>query len=83
MSAPEWLLGQLAVMSGRRVGENVKGIKKAATDRISISNTAAQHVAFHLAQYGHNIGIRVEGKDIERFRMVYVSELVDKIELGD
>ena len=33
MSAPEWLVDQLAVMSGRRVEEDVKVIEKAATDR--------------------------------------------------
>ena len=47
---------------------NVKGIEKAANIGISISNTAAQHAAVQLAQYGHDIGIRVEDKDTERFR---------------
>ncbi len=50
---------------------------------ISISNTAAQHVAGQLADRGHGIGIRVGVKTTGCSGMAYVLEFVDKIEVGD
>ncbi|MBL4571948.1 MAG: iron-sulfur cluster assembly protein IscA [Gammaproteobacteria bacterium] len=50
---------------------------------ISISNTAAQHVADQLADRGHGIGIRVGVKTTGCSGMAYVLEFVDKIEVGD
>ncbi|GJM13593.1 MAG: iron-binding protein IscA [Pseudohongiella sp.] len=50
---------------------------------ISISNTAAQHVADQLADRGHGIGIRVGVKTTGCSGMAYVLEFVDKLEVGD
>lgn len=50
---------------------------------ISISNTAAQHVADQLADRGHGLGIRVGVKTTGCSGMAYVLEFVDKIEVGD
>tara|TARA_B110000444_G_C18786653_1_gene570279 strand:+ start:17 stop:340 length:324 start_codon:yes stop_codon:yes gene_type:complete len=50
---------------------------------ISISNTAAQHVADQLEDRGHGIGIRVGVKTTGCSGMAYVLEFVDKIEVGD
>lgn len=50
---------------------------------ISISQTAAQHVAEQLAERGHGIGIRVGVKTTGCSGMAYVLEFVDKLEVGD
>jgi len=50
---------------------------------ISISNTAAKHVADQLADRGHGIGIRVGVKTTGCSGMAYVLEFVDKLEVGD
>jgi iron-sulfur cluster assembly protein len=50
---------------------------------ISISNTAAKHVAAQLADRGHGIGIRVGVKTTGCSGMAYVLEFVDKLEVGD
>lgn len=50
---------------------------------ISISNTAAKHVADQLADRGHGIGIRVGVKTTGCSGMAYVLEFADKIEVGD
>lgn len=50
---------------------------------ISISNTAAEHVAHQLADRGHGIGIRVGVKTTGCSGMAYVLEFVDKLEVGD
>ncbi len=50
---------------------------------ISISQTAAQHVADQLADRGHGIGIRVGVKTTGCSGMAYVLEFVDKLEVGD
>lgn len=50
---------------------------------ISISDTAAQHVADQLAERGHGIGIRVGVKTTGCSGMAYVLEFVDKLEVGD
>lgn len=50
---------------------------------ISISDTAARHVADQLAERGHGIGIRVGVKTTGCSGMAYVLEFVDKLEVGD
>lgn len=50
---------------------------------ISISNTAARHVAEQLEERGHGIGIRVGVKTTGCSGMAYVLEFVDKLEVGD
>jgi len=50
---------------------------------ISISPTAAEHVANQLADRGHGIGIRVGVKTTGCSGMAYVLEFVDKLEVGD
>ncbi len=50
---------------------------------ISISDTAARHVAAQLAERGHGIGIRVGVKTTGCSGMAYVLEFVDKLEVGD
>ncbi len=50
---------------------------------ISISSTAAKHVAHQLADRGHGIGIRVGVKTTGCSGMAYVLEFVDKLEVGD
>lgn len=50
---------------------------------ISISSTAAAHVAEQLADRGHGIGIRVGVKTTGCSGMAYVLEFVDKLEVGD
>ncbi len=50
---------------------------------ISISSTAAAHVAVQLADRGHGIGIRVGVKTTGCSGMAYVLEFVDKLEVGD
>ena len=50
---------------------------------ISISDTAARHVAEQLAERGHGLGIRVGVKTTGCSGMAYVLEFVDKLEVGD
>lgn len=50
---------------------------------VSISPTAAKHVAAQLADRGHGIGIRVGVKTTGCSGMAYVLEFVDKLEVGD
>jgi iron-sulfur cluster assembly protein len=50
---------------------------------ISISDTAARHVAEQLSDRGHGIGIRVGVKTTGCSGMAYVLEFVDKLEVGD
>ena len=50
---------------------------------ISISQTAAEHVAGQLQSRGHGLGIRVGVKTTGCSGMAYVLEFVDEIEVGD
>ena len=50
---------------------------------ISLTETAARHVADQLASRGHGIGIRVGVKTTGCSGMAYVLEFVDKLEVGD
>lgn len=50
---------------------------------ISISPTAAEHVASQLESRGSGIGIRVGVKTTGCSGMAYVLEFVDKLEVGD
>ena len=50
---------------------------------ISLTQTAAQHVAAQLDSRGHGIGIRVGVKTTGCSGMAYVLEFVDKLEVGD
>ena len=50
---------------------------------ISITETAAQHVAEQLASRGHGLGIRVGVTPTGCSGMAYVLEFVDKLEVGD
>lgn len=50
---------------------------------ISISDSAAQHVAQQLTTRGHGLGIRVGVKTTGCSGMAYVLEFVDKLEVGD
>jgi iron-sulfur cluster assembly protein len=50
---------------------------------ISLTPTAAQHVAAQLDSRGHGIGIRVGVKTTGCSGMAYVLEFVDKLEVGD
>ena len=50
---------------------------------ISISDSAARHVADQLAERGHGLGIRVGVKTTGCSGMAYVLEFVDKLEVGD
>jgi len=50
---------------------------------ISLTETAARHVADQLDSRGHGIGIRVGVKTTGCSGMAYVLEFVDKLEVGD
>ena len=50
---------------------------------ISITETAAQHVAEQLASRGHGLGIRVGVTTTGCSGMAYVLEFVDNLEVGD
>ncbi|MEQ8314302.1 MAG: iron-sulfur cluster assembly protein IscA [Gammaproteobacteria bacterium] len=50
---------------------------------ISISETAAKHVADQLANRGSGVGIRVGVKTTGCSGMAYVLEFVDKLDVGD
>lgn len=50
---------------------------------ISISETAARHVADQLANRGSGVGIRVGVKTTGCSGMAYVLEFVDKLDVGD
>ncbi|MBT8147726.1 MAG: iron-sulfur cluster assembly protein IscA [Gammaproteobacteria bacterium] len=50
---------------------------------ISLTETAARHVADQLVSRGHGIGIRVGVKTTGCSGMAYVLEFVDKLEVGD
>ena len=50
---------------------------------ISISQTAAEHVAGQLQSRGHGLGIRVGVKTTGCSGMAYVLEFVDELEVGD
>ncbi|MEZ5492504.1 MAG: iron-sulfur cluster assembly protein IscA [Gammaproteobacteria bacterium] len=50
---------------------------------ISLTQTAAEHVADQLAHRGHGIGIRVGVKTTGCSGMAYVLEFVDKLDVGD
>ena len=50
---------------------------------ISITETAAQHVAEQLASRGHGLGIRVRVTTTGCSGMAYGLEFVDKLEVGD
>lgn len=50
---------------------------------ISITETAARHMARQLADRGHGLGIRVGVKTTGCSGMAYVLEFADKVEVGD
>jgi len=50
---------------------------------ISITETAAKHVAEQLASRGHGLGIRVGITTTGCSGMAYVLEFVDKLDVGD
>lgn len=50
---------------------------------ISITETAAKHVADQLADRGHGLGIRVGVKTTGCSGMAYVLEFVDRLDVGD
>lgn len=50
---------------------------------ISLTESAAQHVADQLDSRGHGIGIRLGIKTTGCSGMAYVLEFVDKLEVGD
>lgn len=50
---------------------------------ISLTKTAAKHVAEQLASRGHGLGIRVGVTTTGCSGMAYVLEFVDKLEVGD
>ena len=50
---------------------------------ISITETAAKHVAEQLADRGHGLGIRVGVKTTGCSGMAYVLEFVDNLDIGD
>lgn len=50
---------------------------------ISLTQSAASHVAGQLESRGHGIGIRVGIKTTGCSGMAYVLEFVDKLEVGD
>ena len=50
---------------------------------ISLTQTAAEHVADQLVNRGHGIGIRVGVKTTGCSGMAYVLEFVDKLDVGD
>lgn len=50
---------------------------------ISITETAAKHVADQLASRGRGLGIRVGVKTTGCSGMAYVLEFVDKLDVGD
>jgi len=50
---------------------------------ISLTESAARHVADQLSSRGHGIGIRVGVKTTGCSGMAYVLEFVDKLEVGD
>ena len=50
---------------------------------ISLTQSAAAHVADQLANRGHGIGIRVGVKTTGCSGMAYVLEFVDKLDVGD
>ena len=50
---------------------------------LSLTDTAARHVADQLASRGHGIGIRVGVKTTGCSGMAYVLEFADKLEVGD
>ena len=50
---------------------------------ISLTQSAANHVAGQLETRGHGIGIRVGVKTTGCSGMAYVLEFVDKLEVGD
>lgn len=50
---------------------------------ISLTQTAARHVADQLTHRGHGIGIRVGVKTTGCSGMAYVLEFVDKLDVGD
>lgn len=50
---------------------------------ISITETAAKHVAEQLADRGHGLGIRVGVKTTGCSGMAYVLEFVDSLDVGD
>lgn len=50
---------------------------------ISLTETAARHVADQLNSRGHGIGIRVGIKTTGCSGMAYVLEFVDKLDVGD
>ena len=50
---------------------------------ISITETAARHVAEQLASRGHGLGIRVGVKTTGCSGMAYVLEFVDHLDVGD
>jgi len=50
---------------------------------LTLTESAARHVADQLASRGHGIGIRVGIKTTGCSGMAYVLEFVDKLEVGD
>lgn len=50
---------------------------------ISITETAAKHMARQLADRGHGLGIRVGVKTTGCSGMAYVLEFADKVDVGD
>ena len=50
---------------------------------ISLTDTAAKHMARQLADRGHGLGIRVGVKTTGCSGMAYVLEFADKLEVGD